>query len=279
MTSKSDLRPRKRGIVYDLVKEAGIDVSDWYNSATDKPRFKSNPKYCYEWSYVEPGKLVVLNIWYDQISEVDGQLIFSLNMREEARAMSDSSQRRRGYAFDEAIKSAVRDTLPIRMIILTGSTSDVSRPGSNASRVDKRLLDTEVWTVSHYDSSSGQCSITRGSLPRYVDQYSVEHSDNTLPKKKLVSGEAYERSRKIRDQALSRANGRCEFCGNPGFETHKGEYYLETHHIQPLSENGLDELENVAALCALHHRQAHLGKDRVEIREVLQKKFSHNLPL
>jgi len=279
MTSKVDLKPKRKGIVYDLVKDAGIDVSDWYNSATDKSRFKSNPKYCYEWSYVEPGKVVVLNIWYDQIVEVDNQLIFNLNMRERARAMSDASQRRRGSAFDEAIRTAVRDDLPIRMVILTGKMRDISKPSSNASRVEKRLLDTEIWTVSHYDNSTGQCSIIRGRRPRFVDQYSVDTVGGVPPKKRPISGEAYERSRKIRDQALLRAAGRCEYCGNPGFETHKGDYYLETHHIQPLSEDGPDELANVAALCVVHHRQAHLGKNRAEIREALQKKFWRNRSL
>ena len=279
MTKLVDLRPKKKGIVYDLVKEAGIDVSDWFNSATDKSRFKSNPKYCYEWPYVEPGTLVVLNIWHDQISEIDGQLIFSLNMREMSREMSDSSQRRRGLAFDEAIRTAARDNLPIRMIILSEKVRDTTELGSKASRVERRLLDTEIWSVSHYNESTGQCSITRGSHPRFVDQYSVENVGTNSPKKKQVTGEAYERSRKIRDQALIRANGHCEYCGEIGFETHKGYCYLETHHIQPLSEDGPDELENVAALCVVHHRQAHVGKNRTEIRTALEKKFSRNRPL
>ena len=39
----------------DLVKLAGVDVSDWANFKGKHA--STNPKYCYEWSFIEPGKL------------------------------------------------------------------------------------------------------------------------------------------------------------------------------------------------------------------------------
>lgn len=46
--------------------------------------------------------------------------------------------------------------------------------------------------------------------------------------------------------------------------------YLETHHVQPLSEGGTDSEDNVAALCPNDHRKAHYSAEAAEIREHLR---------
>lgn len=67
------------------------------------------------------------------------------------------------------------------------------------------------------------------------------------------------------------ANNRCEVpdCTNHTFQTDNGEFYVEVHHIVPLSEGGEDSLENTAAICANHHKHIHHAKLRGELREVL----------
>jgi 5-methylcytosine-specific restriction enzyme A len=62
-----------------------------------------------------------------------------------------------------------------------------------------------------------------------------------------------------------------------GFLSEKVRVYLETHHIVPLSENGLDKVSNMAALCPNHHREAHAGQRSKWIRIELQKKFKSKL--
>lgn len=74
----------------------------------------------------------------------------------------------------------------------------------------------------------------------------------------------------VRSAALSRAGGRCEYCKAPGFKTASGTVYLETHHVEPLSEGGADGLSNVIALCANHHREAHHGNNRAALRADFQ---------
>lgn len=66
-----------------------------------------------------------------------------------------------------------------------------------------------------------------------------------------------------------RARGVCELCGTEGFRTAAGQVYLETHHVAPLSEGGLDQVSNVVALCPNDHRRAHHGSDRSDIRSRL----------
>jgi 5-methylcytosine-specific restriction protein A len=58
---------------------------------------------------------------------------------------------------------------------------------------------------------------------------------------------------------IRRAKGKCEYCGEPGFEMPSGEHYLETHHVIALAKDGADTVKNVLALCAGHHREAHYG--------------------
>ena len=53
----------------DLVAEAGIDTSDWPNFRGGLRKARSNPKYCYEWSFVEPNTVVVLNLWFRDMQE------------------------------------------------------------------------------------------------------------------------------------------------------------------------------------------------------------------
>jgi 5-methylcytosine-specific restriction protein A len=48
-----------------------------------------------------------------------------------------------------------------------------------------------------------------------------------------------------------------------------GEIYLETHHVIPLSGNGVDHVRNVVAVCPNDHREAHHGERREEIRSRL----------
>jgi len=52
-----------------------------------------------------------------------------------------------------------------------------------------------------------------------------------------------DRNRNIRRYVLKRANGVCESCGNDApFMTSAGRPYLEHHHIQRLSDAGLDDI-------------------------------------
>ena len=51
-----------------------------------------------------------------------------------------------------------------------------------------------------------------------------------------------------------------------------GKVFLETHHIVPLGEKGKDVIENVAAICPNHHREAHHGAARKTIQRELLKR-------
>ena len=259
MNSLLEITPRKRLRVMDLVEDTGIDVSDWkkYSKGLESPG--ANPKYCYEWSFVcDEQNIIVLNLWHHKMQVQDNEIIYHLNPRKAAET-EVGVRKARAEKMNQAIQKAVNNSLWVRIIVL-GRSLQNEKLGPT-----KRLLDDEVWTVTSYDAASGDCTLTRGTndLP-YGDQFDLSSQPVS---RKSVSGEVFTRKPGVRKQALRRSQGKCERCKEPGFLMPNGKRFLETHHIQPLSEGGADNLLNVIALCPNHHREAHYGDERQKLRE------------
>jgi hypothetical protein len=278
MKSLADLKPTKREKVFDLVERAGLDVSDWINSSNDSRGYKANPKYCYEWCYVEPEKVVILNLWHDAMEVRDGEIVEIGNFRADAQANKGPEGKaewvRRGTKLDNALKTAVRENLPVRVIINRGIRRKPGDPKSVSSNVRFRQLDPEPWTITQYDWASGAHVITRGILTRrFVDQFDLEQAEKAGADKVKRTGFVYNRDPNVRETVRLRANGYCEFCGNMGFRMIGGAIYVETHHVVPLSENGSDHASNVIALCPSDHREAHYGENQIELRQQMLEKL------
>ncbi len=75
-------------------------------------------------------------------------------------------------------------------------------------------------------------------------------------------------------------NYKCLICSKMGetpysFRKKDGEYYIETHHVIPVSEKGSLGIANLITLCANHHRQMHYGN--VELLEDTEKYFKFKI--
>ena len=93
---------------------------------------------------------------------------------------------------------------------------------------------------------------------------------------KTTTREAKSRSRDVARYVLARADGICEGCNQPApFTTPSGRPYLETHHIDRLSDGGPDHFSNLAAVCPTCHRRAHSAHDRVAFNAQLRKTVEH----
>lgn len=266
-----ELRPTRKDKVFDLVEEAGFDTTDWIASARNCP-VKANPKYCYEWAFVEPGKVVILNLWWDMFDqEPDGSIVHRHNFREDAAGNAGKpTWVTRATRLDQALQSAAGGT-ELRVIINDGRKRNRGEPYERPSRVKARQLDSEPWTVTSYDQITGAHVIMRGAAtPNYVDQFDVIEAE---VERIELNGTAFRRDRAVRDAALNRAKGRCEYCGEPGFEMTNGRIYLETHHVVPLSEGGSDHARNVAALCPNDHKRAHFSTERDGMRAELIRRI------
>lgn len=258
----------KADSVMNLVRSAGIDVSDWKNfkKGENPQRASRNPKYCYEWAFIEKNKVAVLNLW--KASGVDKQTI---NYKEEANRLrllgTKSIWVKRAKWVDDVIRQAVEQRLPLRVIMCEGTPRGLEK---EASQVSKRTLDTSPWSIEYYNPSTGECSLRRGISPTALaDQFSIPNYETSVVDRKPISGEAYDRDSEVCKSARERAQGKCEFCSEIGFIRPDGKIFLEVHHIVPLSEGGNDISENVAALCPNHHREAHLGRRANDIKKTL----------
>ena len=271
MSMLQSIRPARKGQVFDLVEEAGFDVSDWIASSNDARGYKANPKYCYEWSFVEPRRVVVLNLWFDQMRDEDGFVVQRNNFREDAAANAGKPVwARRATKLDESLQEALRHNLPLRVIVNDGARRRQRDPDAEASRVTARELDSELWTITEYDWATGAHAITRGVLAQpFIDQFDMNQADKGSPRRRTGTVNSFVRDPEVRRKVLRRASGRCEHCGEMGFRMASGSVYLETHHVVPLCEGGSDDVRNVAALCPNDHRKAHFWDDRSTMRASL----------
>ena len=81
------------------------------------------------------------------------------------------------------------------------------------------------------------------------------------PARKEIKTFVFLRNPDIVVEILTRADGRCEGCGQeaPFKRRSDGEPYLEVHHKFPLASGGPDTIENSIALCPNCHRNQHFG--------------------
>ena len=259
----------------DLVAASGIDVSDWGNFAKGPEHAASNPKYCYEWAFSEPHKVVVLCLWHDELLEHRGRVFQRLNYRKHAASLPKAAARgawaKRSRTIDAEFGLAWAQALPVRVIVCAGKMGDVLVNPANSSKVHRRMLDPIPWAVTTYDNNTGHCEVTRGIAPvETVDQFSGTNGDRS-PERRTVTGQVIVRDSAVRRRVLARARGFCELCSQAGFTTASGAVYLETHHIVSLAQNGEDTDSNVTALCPNDHRKAHHGVEQDALRARLQR--------
>ena len=286
MATLEDIRPTRKDFVHDLVREAGLDVSDWSNSKRGAAGARTNPKYCYEWVFVEPGTAIVLNLWHVLlVEEANGRIAHRGNFREDAEIQFARGRGnpwgRRARKLDEALQLAHRDNLAIRVILNAGNRRDRDDPDAKASQVTKRELDPEPWTLAAYDAATGAHVLVRGAATHpFVDQFALsEPPGSDAVRQREQAGLVYIRDARVRAVALKRAAGCCEYCGVPGFVRTDGAVYLETHHIVPLHEGGPDTVANVICLCPNHHREAHFGADAAALRDAFREQLrAMNMP-
>ena len=272
-------KPESKSRVIDLVEVAGFDVSDWANYKNGSTNPGANPRYCYEWCFTQNDELVLLCLWYSELSvDASGSYFQAVNLREAAaehRRMKRGAVAGRALRFDEALALASRKNLPLRVVVCEGHQPKAGSTRKPKSRVKFRALDPVPWRVIAYSEATGACTITRGSIARtFVDQHLLAAELPDIPRYRDRTGQERVRSRSVRDTALLRANGHCEYCGDAGFVMYDGRRYLETHHLDPLSNGGGDVPSNVVALCADHHREAHYGVAGSQITTFLKAKIS-----
>jgi 5-methylcytosine-specific restriction enzyme A len=271
------LKPTKKLLVMDLLKEAGFDVSNWQHFKGKSPA--ANPKYCYNWSFEQPGEFVAACLWYSQFKSHADVVSYSMNSRGRASRRTEPGSgvwNRRAAAFEQHMRLAYSQRLPIKVIVVEGKQRDPADLKPKASVVKARLLDTAPWAVTEYDFSTGRCLLVRGEKPAAP---AVESSDLVLSwfEGKKKGAFVYHRSRESRARRTKireamRLNGGKLVCEVPncGFDFGErygplGEGYAQVHHLDPLrkapKEGREVSLKDLAVVCANCHVMIHMGGD------------------
>ncbi len=273
MSFPPELKPTAMSRVMDLVESAGIDVSDWPNYKAGDTNPGANPKYCYEWALEQPGKLVVCNLWYENMKESSGNIEQHIDLADTlTRTERNPTRRARRSRMAALLTKAALHQLQIRVIVL--DVKDRISALNSKTKIKYRKLDPEPWHVVRMDMPSGAFVLRRGVLSsEFVDQFEVNPPPDGSATASTVTVTVRSRSRDVRMFALKRSRGKCEYCSGEGFKFPDGKIYLETHHVISLASGGPDSSTNVVALCANHHREAHHGSNAQSISEFLTKKL------
>ncbi|MFG0631406.1 HNH endonuclease [Pseudomonas sp. xss_2] len=96
-------------------------------------------------------------------------------------------------------------------------------------------------------------------------------ASNSAGSKHSAMKTIYRRSRIISKYVIRRSKGICESCKEPApFLKKDGSPYLEPHHVNRVSDGGLDHPMYVGAVCPACHREIHHGLNGEQRNEALK---------
>lgn len=272
-----ELRPRRRRTVMSLVAAAGVDVSDWARFGGGARRAAANPRYCFEWAFLERGRVAVISLWFHQLELIGDRVVCRVDAIRRAKRLQTEANvpgvLPRARKLVQVLLEAQRDRLPIRVILVTGQHRGFDPDLATRSEVRARDLDPVPWAIIDREHESEDWILERGAAAvRVEDQFAAqERTTGSAAEVRTRTGRVRVRNASLRLEIASRSAGRCEYCGAIGFCTSSGARYIEVHHIVSLADDGPDTADNMIALCPLHHREAHHGENRDRMREALER--------
>ncbi|MGC7946873.1 HNH endonuclease [Bacillus sp. II_CA] len=90
--------------------------------------------------------------------------------------------------------------------------------------------------------------------------------------KRNIKTETYQRNEFVAEFSKRRANGVCELCEQKApFEDKNGNPYLESHHVEWLSEGGEDTIYNTVGVCPNCHSCLHILNDKNDVMKLKEK--------
>ncbi len=260
----------------NLLAAAGMDVSAWAMGFKGRSP-AANPKFCYNWSFEQPGEFVVACLWYKNLTSASGKIIYRTRPGSRGARRTDPGAgvwNRRASEFDRHLALAYHQKLPIVVIIGEGTQRNPKDVKPKASEVKARLLDNVRWAITDYDPTKGEFTIVRGAKPMApaIEAPDVEMAWFEGPRHRMFvyhrRREAAARRAKIQE-ALLKNSGRliCEVpkCGFDFVERYGkvGEGYAHVHHKVPLSkapkEGQQTKLSDLAIVCANCHSMIHMN--------------------
>jgi hypothetical protein len=191
------LVPRRKEVIYDILQKANISVEGWHwrKDGTEVEDFRSNPQFCYNWSFGSLAEGYVLCLWHGTLRAAGGVPYFAesvLDTANELRRIADDAtntasararaidQSVRALNLDAAIRESYERRFPVRVIVCDGDRRTRDELAERASAVSRRFLDSQCWYVHCHDPVSGVCRLVRG-----VKRTSTARRRVTAPKRQM----------------------------------------------------------------------------------------------
>jgi 5-methylcytosine-specific restriction enzyme A len=136
------------------------------------------------------------------------------------------------------------------------------------------IFEFEKSSIINSDIQSLQYSVHTYDLNelREMATQTANLNDSSLQERKVI---IRRRAAAIKKYALVRAKGNCEACEQAApFFTTEGSPFLEVHHLNRLSDGGLDHPKNVAAICPNCHRRVHYSVEAISYNNFLKQKIT-----
>jgi hypothetical protein len=245
-----NLAPRRKEVIYDILQRANISVEGWHRRKddTEVEDFRSNPQFCYNWSFGSLAEGYVLCLWYGTLQVAGGVPYFAesvLDTAKELRRIADDptngtsarsravDQSIRALNLDAAIRESYERGLPVRVIICDGDRRSRDELAEKASAVSRRILDSEPWYVHRHDAVSGECKIVRGVKPDLDTAQASGGTEDADETEDVIQQRAIKTRRgqkDFRDRLLAAYRRRCAVTGS------MVDAILEAAHIVPHAE-------------------------------------------
>ncbi|GEM_PF-6862848 len=166
-------------------------------------------------------------------------------------------QKENSFSYDEILKDFDR-LLPLYEYV----EGETKKPKSSFISEEQFKKEAEIRERQAAELSDKELIDKIKSAPQKVGSRDVI--------KEVISTQYY-RDQNVAEYSRRRAKGLCQLCGNDApFKSIKGNPYLEIHHIEWLSKDGKDTIDNTCALCPNCHRKMHnlnLKKDKTHLLE------------
>ncbi|MBK9497370.1 MAG: hypothetical protein IPO08_23180 [Xanthomonadales bacterium] len=176
MTTLEALRPTEKLPVYRVLELLNFDLTAWERDQQGNPI--DNPAIngrAYPWSFHDKvsGQDVFM-LWHAEMEDRDGQIVYRQGWDEFLRELDESRPQTaaRADAFLKHISNLKKNAV-VRVSIVEGSRAKAT--DTQASKVARRVLDSEPWHLSFWDPLSNTFEFTRG-LPR-----AAESTPNDVP--------------------------------------------------------------------------------------------------
>ncbi|WP_251702075.1 HNH endonuclease [Metapseudomonas boanensis] len=210
------LKPSQCRRIYDVVAEAGLDVSPWHVNEDGEPveDFRTNPHYRSRWAFIDAQSgASLLCLWYDQMRVEGSLIVYAGNAQAEAlayermgedyrqlrgdakkRARSDYQRGRTWARHAREMNRAIVQCYGRRASLAVAIVDRAAPKEQERERADRRELDHELWHVHSYDRDSGAYVLVRSPASATLDAVAMvsaaEPAPNAPPAPRQVPMEA-----------------------------------------------------------------------------------------